>query len=63
MYIHACWKKYKNVINSKLMVDKWTENYAEDINTGEADLEEIFCGFTEIDQIKISWICIVEYRR
>jgi hypothetical protein len=43
-------KNTKNVINSKLMVDKWTENYTENINTGEAELEEVFCGLTEIEQ-------------
>ena len=43
-------KNTKNVINSKLMVDKWTENYTENSLTGEADLKEIFCGLTEIDQ-------------
>ena len=32
------------------MVDKWTENYTENINTGEADLEEVFCGLSEIEQ-------------
>jgi hypothetical protein len=43
-------KNTKDVINSKLMVDKWTENYTENIHTGEADLEEVFCGVTEIEQ-------------
>ena len=40
----------KNVINSKLLVDKWSVEHREDVQTGETELYEEYCGQVEIDQ-------------
>ena len=42
----------KNVqsVNSKLMVDEWSVNYVENEQTGEADLNEMYCGLTGIEK-------------
>ena len=40
----------KNEINSDLLVDKWTVEYHENLQTGEAELVEQYCGLTEIGQ-------------
>jgi hypothetical protein len=44
-------KDLKNVIYSDLMVDKWTIKYQENIQTGEAELNEYHCGLTEIGKV------------
>ena len=41
-------KDLSNVINSSLMVDKWSVQYVENMQTGEDDLKEIYCGLTKI---------------
>ena len=43
-------KNVKNVINSNLMFDKWELNYSENINSGEAETNEIYLGLTEIEK-------------
>ena len=43
-------KNVKNVINSNLMFDKWKLNYSENINSGEAETNEIYLGLTEIEK-------------
>ena len=44
-------KNLKNVINSGLLVDKWSVNYVENIQTGEAELVESYTGQTEIENV------------
>ena len=44
-------KNLKNVINSGLFVDKWSVNYEENIQTGEAELVESYTGQTEIENV------------
>ena len=44
-------KNTENVIYSDLMVDKWTVEYKENIQTGEAELNEQFSGLTEIGKV------------
>ena len=43
----------KNVINSDLMVDKWSVEYKDNLKTGEADLVEQHCGLTEIGNAQV----------
>ena len=43
-------KDVTNVVNANLKVDKWIVKYKENIHTGEADLEEFYCGLTDIEQ-------------
>ena len=44
-------KNSKNVINSGLLVDKWSANYEENVQTGEAELVEMYSGQTEIENV------------
>ena len=44
-------KNLKNVINSGLLVDKWSVNYVENIQTGETELVESYTGQTEIENV------------
>jgi hypothetical protein len=37
------------VINSNIMVDKWSVSYTENVTTGKYDLKEIYCGLTEVE--------------
>ena len=37
-------------INSNLMVDHWSVNYVENVQTGEDNLKEIYCGLTKIEK-------------
>ena len=43
-------KDVTNVVNTNLKVDKWIVKYKENVHTGEADLEEFYCGLTDIEQ-------------
>ena len=43
-------KNTKNVIISNLLVDKWSVEHREDVQTGETELCEEYCGQVEIDQ-------------
>ena len=45
-------KDIKNIINSNLMVDKWSVDYEENEETGEYDLSEKYCGATDIMKTK-----------
>ena len=44
-------KNLKNDINSGLLVDNWSVNYVENIQTGEAELVESYTGQTEIENV------------
>ena len=44
-------KNVQNVINSDLFVDEWSVKYEENIQTGEAELVEQYCGPTIIEEI------------
>ena len=41
-------KNVKNVINTHLKVDEWSISYVDNVDTGEADLTEVYCGLTDI---------------
>jgi hypothetical protein len=41
-------KNLSTVINSSLMVDNWSVQYVENMQTGEDDLKETYCGLTNI---------------
>jgi hypothetical protein len=43
-------KNVQSVINSELMVDEWSVKYVENEQTGEAELNEMYCGLTGIEK-------------
>jgi hypothetical protein len=43
-------KDISTVINSNIMVDKWSVSYTENVTTGKDDLKEIYCGLTEVEK-------------
>ena len=43
-------KNTEQVINSPIMVDKWTVEYEENIETGEVDLKENYAGLVEVEK-------------
>ena len=43
-------KDISTVINSNIMVDKWSVSYTENVTTGKDDLKEIYCGQTEVEK-------------
>ena len=43
-------KNVQSVINSELMVDEWSVKYVENELTGEAELNEMYCGLTGIEK-------------
>ena len=45
-------KKHRGfkVINSNLLVDKWSVEHREDVQRGEIELYEEYCGQVEINQ-------------
>ena len=43
-------KDISTVINSNIMVDKWSVSYTENVMTGKDDLKEIYCGLTEVEK-------------
>ena len=43
-------KNTETAINSKLLVDKWSVEHREDVQTGETELYEEYCGQVEIGQ-------------
>ena len=43
-------KDISTVINSNIMVDKWSVSYTENVTTGKDDLKEIYCGMTEVEK-------------
>ena len=45
-------KDVSTVINSNLQVDNWSVKYVENVQTGEDDLNEKYCGLTEIEKTK-----------
>ena len=44
-------KDISSVINSNIMVDKWSVNYTENVKTGKDDLKEMYCGMTEVEKL------------
>ena len=43
-------KDISTVINSNIMVDKWSVSYTENVTTGKGNLKEIYCGLTEVEK-------------
>ena len=43
-------KNTEQVINSPIMVDNWTVEYEENIETGEVDLKENYAGLVEVEK-------------
>ena len=43
-------KELKNVLNSKLSVDKWNVEHKENLSTGETELIETYSGQIEIEK-------------
>ena len=45
-------KKQENIINNKLFVDGWKEDYIENIETGEINLVDNYIGEVPIEEVK-----------